>query len=795
MENANKKMNYLKNLKPIFGIIKNKRKIIICLLLFLFIFGIYLYTSPQHPTGYADSEEMMAAAYTLGIPHAPGYPLFNILGKLFTYIPIGTIAFRFSIFSSLFSALSVLLIYLVVYRLTKNAIVSLIGALSLAFSYIFWLWSIIPENFFLLGFFISLLIFLMVSWHQDKDRESKVKKYPYLIIFVFVLALWAQQLVLFMVPALLYFAWKIDKTIFKPCKRWWGMILSGIAGLLPAIYFPLSSMRGPFLDDMGPFSFINFIKLITRHVYKVASPYETAYLPTGGWQLPERIYQIFYYLVFLVDQFTPIVIALAIIGMIFIINKKSTRTVGIFILLCFIFTGPVLGFYAPLLTVYPHQTFLTPVLDKYAAILDISLSSENFISLGALERFYIMSFIAFSVFIGFGVFFILNLLKNFKFNPKSIIIVLILFLLIPVFLFRDNFSIVNKRNFVLGQDFIDNMFRHIEPNAIFITRGDRPTFFAHYYQLVQKKRLDVTLVGFSWNPWNIERLKQKEPDLFNTENRDLLAVLRDIIKTNIDKRPVYINGITSAELVQLGIGENPFVISPRGIALKIDQEWDMGTEDYWEDMAWNSPKNIDAYYDQHAKGLIEQYVIGRSNSYHLHRTRGHYDLAYQDMSAMLELAPDYILTKIASEDWEKNKNTKGVVREFVIGDAEIHYNLGTSYMDKRQVFEAMAEFSAAVYIEPDNIKYRSVLGGAFEMMYWYYEALEQYYEILKLEPEDLELKKGVELRIQKINNEIKKRQECASISEYQKIYQRFIKPFDQYIDCFNLKKPWQLIKS
>jgi len=59
----------------------------------------------------------------------------------------------------------------------------------------------------------------------------------------------------------------------------------------------------------------------------------------------------------------------------------------------------------------------------------------------------------------------------------------------------------------------------------------------------------------------------------------------------------------------------------------------------------------------------------------------------------------------------------------------------------------------------------------------------------------LELKKGVELRIQKNNNEIKKRQECASISEYQKIYQRFIKPFDQYIDCFNLKKPWQLIKS
>jgi len=795
MENANKKMNYIKSLKPMFGIIKNKRKIIISLLLFLFVFGTYLYTSPRYPTGYADSEEMMAAAYTMGIPHAPGYPLFNILGKLFTYIPIGTIAFRFSIFSSLFSALSVLLIYLVIYRLTKNTIVSLIGALSLAFSYIFWLWSIIPENFFLLGFFVSLLIFLMVCWHQDKEKELKVKKYPYLIIFALVLAFWAQQLILFMIPAFLYFAWKIDKTIFKPCKRWWGMILSGLAGLLPALYFPLASIREPFIDYGNATTFLNFWRLITRYVYKMASPYKTAYLPVGGLNLEERLYQAFYYLVFLVDQFTPIVIALAIIGIVFIVAKKSTRTVGIFIFLCFIFTGPVLGFYAPLSIAYPHETYLGVLLAKYAswADLEISLASHN--ALGALERFYVMSFIAFSVFIGLGVFFILNLLKRFKFNPKLIIIVLILFMLIPVFPFRHNFSVVNKRDFVLGQDFVDNMFRQIEPNAILITRGDRPTFFAHYYQLVQKKRLDVTLVGFSWNPWNIERLKQKEPDLFNTETRHLLAVLRDIIKTNIDKRPIYVNGITSAELVQLGIAENPFVISPRGIPLKIDQEWDVDTEDYWADMAWNSSKNIDAYYDQHAKGLIEQYVIGRSNSYHLHRTRGHYDLAYQDMSAMLDLAPDYVLTKIASEDWEKNKNTKGVVREFVIGDAETHYNLGTSYMDKRQVFEAMAEFTAAVYIEPDNIKYRSVLGGAFEMMYWYYEALEQYYEILKLEPEDLELKKGVELRIQKINNEIKKRQECASISEYQKIYQRFIKPFDQYIDCFNLKKPWQLIKS
>ena len=48
------------------------KNLIVPILLFGVVFGLYLYTSPRLPTGYADSEEMMAAAYTLGVPHPPG---------------------------------------------------------------------------------------------------------------------------------------------------------------------------------------------------------------------------------------------------------------------------------------------------------------------------------------------------------------------------------------------------------------------------------------------------------------------------------------------------------------------------------------------------------------------------------------------------------------------------------------------------------------------------------------------------------------------------------------------------
>ncbi len=48
-----------------------------------------------------DSGEMIAASFNLGLPHPPGYPLFDLLGNLFSRLPVGTVAFRFGLMSSL----------------------------------------------------------------------------------------------------------------------------------------------------------------------------------------------------------------------------------------------------------------------------------------------------------------------------------------------------------------------------------------------------------------------------------------------------------------------------------------------------------------------------------------------------------------------------------------------------------------------------------------------------------------------------------------------------------------------
>ena len=80
----------------------------------VFLFTLAVYTITMTPTvPFWDSGEYIATSYILGVPHAPGTPLYVLLGRMFTLIPIGTIAQRVNWFSALSSAIAVLFTYLI----------------------------------------------------------------------------------------------------------------------------------------------------------------------------------------------------------------------------------------------------------------------------------------------------------------------------------------------------------------------------------------------------------------------------------------------------------------------------------------------------------------------------------------------------------------------------------------------------------------------------------------------------------------------------------------------------------
>lgn len=105
-----------------------KTQIYIPVLLFFSFFLIYL-ISVYPAFNNNDSPETIAAAKTLGIGHPPGYPLYTMLGKVFTLMNIGGAGINLNIMAAFLAALAVLAAYFTFLLLFPQA-----GALPAAFS-------------------------------------------------------------------------------------------------------------------------------------------------------------------------------------------------------------------------------------------------------------------------------------------------------------------------------------------------------------------------------------------------------------------------------------------------------------------------------------------------------------------------------------------------------------------------------------------------------------------------------------------------------------------------------------
>ena len=153
-------------------------------LAFFLPFIIYIYTlNPK--IGFIDAGELITVCKTLGIAHPTGYPLFTILGRLFSTISIGSVAFRVNIISAIFSSLASLFLSLYIFKKTNNPLLSFSTSLIFAFSRIVWHQSTSAEVYSITFFFLTLLLFLHSSQirnrlmlNKDERTLSNLKVYP-----------------------------------------------------------------------------------------------------------------------------------------------------------------------------------------------------------------------------------------------------------------------------------------------------------------------------------------------------------------------------------------------------------------------------------------------------------------------------------------------------------------------------------------------------------------------------------------------------------------------------------------
>jgi len=130
-------------------------------------------------TAMWDTSEYIAAAYTFGLPHPPGNPLFVILGRVFSILPIATtVAVRINVLAALCSAASAGMWFLITervlvswfperwQRITGGVLAALIGATA----FTVWNQSVVNEKVYTVSLVgIALISWLMIRWADDPD--------------------------------------------------------------------------------------------------------------------------------------------------------------------------------------------------------------------------------------------------------------------------------------------------------------------------------------------------------------------------------------------------------------------------------------------------------------------------------------------------------------------------------------------------------------------------------------------------------------------------------------------------
>src|SRR5438477_9778206 len=225
------------------------------------IAGVLYFLTAARDIVVGDSPELMMAAVTLGVAHAPGYPLFTMLGHLFSLLPVGSIPFRVNLLSVVCDALTIGVVYFSTFRLTRSQLAAAFAALLLAVDPIFWEWSLAAEVFPLNNLLAAVLILLLVTWHEHPERSALLIA----AFFVAGLALTNHQTIVLLAPAFCFVLLQ-RRSILRPRLLGIGVAVF-IIGLLPYAYIPWASAHHPVHNWGNVSSFHDLIGLITRRSY------------------------------------------------------------------------------------------------------------------------------------------------------------------------------------------------------------------------------------------------------------------------------------------------------------------------------------------------------------------------------------------------------------------------------------------------------------------------------------------------------------------------------------------------
>ena len=212
------------------------------LLFFSFTFFIYFLTLCPTITG-GDSGELITSSYKLGVAHPPGYPLYVLLGHLFTLLPWQNVAWRMNLFSAVTATLTAGMLTLIILELRPKNIFNRVVAWStgslFAFSSLTWSYATIAEVFSLNNLFASVLFFLFIIYEKNKSFKKLL-----LLSIMAGLSLTHHHTIVFLLLPMGIRVFYLEYCLQPhPVKRLSWAFFFFLIGLIPYIYLPWASVK------------------------------------------------------------------------------------------------------------------------------------------------------------------------------------------------------------------------------------------------------------------------------------------------------------------------------------------------------------------------------------------------------------------------------------------------------------------------------------------------------------------------------------------------------------------------
>jgi hypothetical protein len=154
----------------------------------------------QPSVSFWDPGELSAASRLLQVPHPPGAPVFLLLGRLFSLLPIGeNTGFRINCVSALASAVAVLFLYLSIVKVIRRfspgggafgvvgtSVAAATAALAYSFSTTFWFNGDESNVFATSTMLFSVIVWLALRWDEQANAPGHD---GYLLLIAFLVGL------------------------------------------------------------------------------------------------------------------------------------------------------------------------------------------------------------------------------------------------------------------------------------------------------------------------------------------------------------------------------------------------------------------------------------------------------------------------------------------------------------------------------------------------------------------------------------------------------------------------------